>query len=106
MIGALEERAQQGPPDVDLDCELPDFLKDPQAWQQVYLEEPDRYRQIAEATLGLSDAREQAKAALLDQLAGTHERVLAFDHHLITLSVIATSQRRTTLGLSFGECRQ
>ncbi len=89
VIGALEERARQGPPVIELNCELPDFLKDPQAWQQVCLEERDRYRQIAEATLGLSNAREQAKAALLEQLAGGHERVLAFDHHLITLSVIA-----------------
>ena len=36
----------------------------------------------------LSSARETRKAELLASLATTHDRVLAFDHHLITLTAL------------------
>jgi len=87
-IGKLDELAANGPPTVNLDCELPDWLGDIDAWQQRCTAERDRYRQILALTEQLSDARELTKARLLVELFVRHDRILAFDHHLITLEVL------------------
>lgn len=51
-------------------------------------QEAQRYRTILSAAEQLSTTREQAKADLITQLSRKHRRVIAFDHHLITLSAI------------------
>ncbi|MFP5579565.1 MAG: C-terminal helicase domain-containing protein, partial [Acidimicrobiia bacterium] len=51
-------------------------------------EERFRYAAVLEAADALSDRRERRKAALLAELTEKHPRVLAFDHHLITLFVL------------------
>lgn len=88
MLGAIERLVDQGPPKILLRCEVPSWLKENKAWREVCEQELQRYSTILNATDKLSAAREQAKANLLLRLVRRHPRVIAFDHHLITLSVI------------------
>ena len=88
VLGRLTALADEGPPEVALDCELPDFLIDDSAWRRVCETEHRIYSKILDEARALSSAREQTKADLLSELAERHERVLAFDRHLITLSAI------------------
>ncbi|SDI90963.1 PLD-like domain-containing protein [Frankineae bacterium MT45] len=88
MLARLTLASDQGPPIVELDCELPSWLVDVEQWRAACLAEYSRYRQIADLAGGLSQAREQAKAKLIADLARQHDRILAFDHHPITLAVI------------------
>jgi hypothetical protein len=89
-LGKVHERGSQGPPAAALECELPDWLTDADAWSAACAFEAERYRSIGELLAGISDARERRKAELLAGLAGRHDRVLAFDHHLITLTALAS----------------
>ncbi len=90
VIDKLDTIATGPPPTVDLDVSVvPDWLIDGEAWAEACRAEADRYRTMARHAAGLSDARELAKARLLVDLAGRHDRVLAFDHHLITLAALA-----------------
>ncbi|MDE0802548.1 MAG: SNF2-related protein [Acidimicrobiales bacterium] len=88
IIDRVGELRNQGPPQVDLDCDLPDWLTDVDAWTQRCDDEERRYREILDSAGTLSTARETAKARVLIDLLDDHERVLSFDHHLITLSVV------------------
>lgn len=87
-IRKVSERSAGNPPELELDCDVPDWLTDVDAWRQECRDEQRRYEQIAAALVDISDAREQHKAAMLVELASRHDRVLAFDQHLITLSVL------------------
>ncbi len=88
VIVRLARRALDGPPVVKLVCELPDWLTDPEQWRRGCETERDRYRRVLEHAHQLSGAREQRKADVLIDLAHRHDRVLAFDHHLITLALL------------------
>lgn len=87
-IGKLARRADEGPPAVELDCGLPDWLVDRDAWVAACAAERACYEQVLHVLRLLSGAREDAKGALLAELCATHERVLAFDRHPITLAVL------------------
>lgn len=93
VIGRLEDLARQGPPKTELGCPLPDWLANQAAWAEACRAEAGRYQQILASARQLSPAREEAKAALLAGLARSHDRVLAFDYHLITLSVLEAGLR-------------
>ncbi len=86
VIERLRQRAIDGPPAVKLACAIPDWLTDPEQWRSRCDAERSRYEQVLELAHRLSDAREQRKADVLIDLATRHDRVLAFDHHLITLA--------------------
>jgi hypothetical protein len=73
---------------VALDCELPAWLTDAEQWRDHCLAERNRYADMLDAAARLTAAREQRKASLLADLAARHARVLAFDHHLITLTAL------------------
>jgi hypothetical protein len=88
MLTKITAARTAGPPAVDLDCPLPDWLTDPDAWAQACEEELELYQRIDTAARTLSHAREQAKAALIAGVQASHPRVLAFDHHPITLAVL------------------
>lgn len=88
MLEALARLAGEGPPEVLLGCEVPPWLTDVDEWRAACEQEIERYRTILDAAQQLSTAREQTKADLISQLSRKHARVLAFDHHLITLSAI------------------
>jgi hypothetical protein len=88
VLGRLITLRDEGPPEIALTCELPDFLSDASAWRDACEAEHHTYSQILGEARALSSAREHAKAGLLRQLAERHDRVLAFDRHLITLSAI------------------
>jgi hypothetical protein len=88
VLGRLLALRDEGPPELTLTCDLPDFLTDAAAWRHACEAEHRIYSEILDEARALSSAREQAKADLLRQLADRHERVLAFDRHLITLSAI------------------
>jgi hypothetical protein len=86
VIGRLNQRALDGPPAVKLDCDVPEWLIDPDQWRERCDSERVRYQLILEHAHQLSAAREQRKAEVLIELSTRHDRVLAFDHHLITLA--------------------
>lgn len=85
VIGKLERLAETGPPELHLECDVPGWLSDAGLWRAACQAERDRCRSMLKAAVGLSAAREQAKAGLLRDLATRHDRVLSFDHHPITL---------------------
>lgn len=113
--GNILEVAQRlrsgGPPTVPDDADAPAWLTDPDEWVKACDDDLARYGRIAELLDQISDAREQTKAGLLADLADRHPRVLAFDRHLVTLSVmqqylhdrattlVATGQSRTRTAL-------
>ncbi len=109
-IGRLRHRAEQDPPMTELDCELPDWLRDRDVWRTVCHEEADRYQAIYEHVQRLSDARERAKADVIRDLARRHRLVLAFDRHPITLAAIAQHlenwDRDVIIATSTGKTRQ
>lgn len=89
QIDKLTRRAVTGPPAVDLDCEVPDWLTDPAAWKTACGAEADRYRVLLALAFELGPAREDTKARLIADLAAAHDRVLVFDRHLITLTALS-----------------
>lgn len=88
QIGKLEAARDRGLPDVQLTCELPDWLADPEAWRHQCEEDLAHYHVIERATRALDDTREHAKADHIADQATRHERVIAFDHLPITLAVL------------------
>ena len=84
-VAALVE---QGPPRVDLTCDLPEWLTDRAAWTNQCQAELSHYDAIRVEAQRLGDNRERAKAALVSRLSLSHDRVLAFDRHPITLASI------------------
>jgi superfamily II DNA or RNA helicase len=85
VIGKLRRLADEGPPEVRLDCDVPKWITDAAEWSSVCTAERSRYEGMLEASNALSGAREEAKARLLTELLDRHERVLAFDRHPVTL---------------------
>lgn len=82
---------KRGKPTCGLSCDLPEWLADGAAWLDACREEEHVYREILEAARALSTLREFAKADKIRRLTSRkHARVLAFDHHPITLAVIAS----------------
>jgi hypothetical protein len=67
---------------------MPEWLSDSTLWSEACRTEAAGYSSIAELIVQISSAREVGKKNLLLQLAEQHERVLAFDHHLVTLAVM------------------
>lgn len=88
VLGKLADRAIDGPPEIGLTCDTPEWLRDPASWVSACETERNIYEQILLVAQSISSAREQTKARLLVELAGHHDRVLAFDSHLITLEVL------------------
>ena len=88
VLAKLDRLSAEGPPRWDLTCAGPDWLTDADAWRAKCADERRRFDTIAAAAARLSDARERAKAELLARLAKDHSLVLAFDRHLVTLSVL------------------
>jgi len=87
VLVKLRGRVEQGPPDVTaLECELPEWATDPESWRRACMEEIARYEAIELAVSRISGAREEGKRRLLAELAERHERVLVFDHSLVTLT--------------------
>jgi hypothetical protein len=89
MLATVSRLRGQGPPRVELTCELPDWLRTKSAWQDACEREIERYEGIHAAAEALSDARERAKAGHLTALSARHPRVLAFDRHPISLAAIS-----------------
>lgn len=68
--------------------EAPLWLTDQPAHDRACEEERDCYKTIARLARRLSDAREVAKVETLLEYHQTHDRLLAFDHSLITLELL------------------
>jgi hypothetical protein len=88
VLHRLEQIEELGPPVVILNCDLPEWLTDKEAWTSACDAERSHYVSILDALATVSGGREDAKARLLSSLAERTDRVLAFDHHLITLAII------------------
>lgn len=84
VLGTLQRIAGK-PPRISLSVEVPDWLADPGAHRLAVEEEIQTYRDILERVELMSDHRAEANADYLLQLLSDHERVLAFDSHLISL---------------------
>ena len=88
VVDRCRTRADEGPPSISLACEVPEWLTDRELWNEACRADASIYERIVALVDGISPAREQAKAQLLTDRALTHDRVLAFDHHPITLAVM------------------
>jgi hypothetical protein len=88
VVARASELAELGSPQIDLDCPVPQWLADAEARRAACLNEAATYQQILGCAATISDARERAKAAQVEQLAAMHRLVLAFDRHPITLAAI------------------
>lgn len=104
VVATLEEIAGH-PPKVELDVEVPAWLRDPDAHRAAVEEEIRTYRDILEQVERMYDRRAEANADYLLNLLNGHERILAFDSHLISLYHL---QRRleakgATVALATGE---
>ena len=99
VLGRLDVLAGDGPPAGRLGCDAPAWMTNGDAWRAACVEERERFEAIAAAADRLSDARERAKAALLRELGERHALVLAFDRHLVTLSVLEALLADTAPGL-------
>ncbi len=88
VLGTVRRRAGEGLPQVELRCALPEWLTDEAAWREVCTDEAANYERILKYSAKISDARERAKAELLERLAAEHRLVLAFDRHPISLAAI------------------
>lgn len=91
VVGKVEQKAAVGPPEIELECELPPWLTDSDEWVTACEAEVLTYRGMVEAVGDLSGSREDAKCRLLIELLSEHPRLLAFDSHLITLTVMKRS---------------
>jgi hypothetical protein len=89
VMTKVANAAEIGPPEIQLSCEVETWLSDPDIWRSACAEELGRYERIASVVDQISDARERGKAMQLAQLARKHDRVLAFDRHPITLSLLS-----------------
>lgn len=87
-IAKIDSLRQQGPPRIDLNCVVTDWLTDRDAWAKACQHELDLYNRILQAAAELTQTRERTKAAHLAALTKTHPRILAFDHHPISLAAI------------------
>ncbi len=88
VIAKLADLAAAGPPVANLDCVVPEWLAHQSGWARACEQELATYTQILDTVRTISTEREQTKARLLVRLAERHDRVLAFDSHLITLEVL------------------
>ncbi|WP_020143459.1 SNF2-related protein [Terracoccus sp. 273MFTsu3.1] len=88
MLAKVTAAMDAGPPPIELTCPIPDWLTDPQAWRSACNEELERYCELERLAHELGSRREKRKADFVADLASRHDRVLAFDHHPITLAVI------------------
>lgn len=88
MLAKMPILTQRGPPQVELNCALPEWLTDEALWSTACAAEASSYQRILDLLAKVSGAREQTKAQLLAHLAAEHRLVLAFDRHPITLAAI------------------
>lgn len=88
IIGKLKSRAVGEPIACLLQCEAPSWLTDRDAFRQACDEEIRLYEEILTDLKAMSAEREKTKVQQLLVLVEQHRQVIAFDSHLITLSVI------------------
>lgn len=88
-IARVLRKAELGPPTSVPACDAPEWLIDSDAWRVACAEEAAIYRRISDALDRIGPAREVTKAELLFGLLSSHNRVLSFDGHLITLAAMA-----------------
>jgi hypothetical protein len=88
IISTVADLCELGRPRIELTCELPEWLNSDEGWRAECARELDHYCAIERAVVALTETRERTKAALLIDLAGRHDRVLAFDRHPISLASI------------------
>ena len=77
-------------PSNELSCDVPEWLRDPDAHREACEREIKLYRRIEELVHTLSPSRDVEKASLLMDLIREKQRVLAFDRHPITLASFTT----------------
>ncbi|MBE0510701.1 MAG: helicase [Gammaproteobacteria bacterium] len=75
-------------PENRLSIALPEWLTDVEAHKEASRHDYKIYKSIYRLIREMSDGREQRKAALLRELIGPHQLVLAFDSRPITLAYI------------------
>lgn len=88
IIGKLRSRADGDPITCNLQCEAPEWLVDRDAFHMACVDEIRLYEEILGALKAMSAEREKNKVQNLLFLVEQHRQIIAFDSHLITLSVI------------------
>jgi len=76
------------PPEIALDGEVPAWLSDPDEHRRATGREIAIYEEILSEAEAMSDHRITANAEYLLNLLTTHDRILAFDSHLISLHAL------------------
>ena len=100
VIGRILDGAGT-PPGHELEIEVPDWLTEPAAYREACEQEAQIYQAIVSLCQQLSPAREEAKAALLNQLLEHHDLVLAFDRHPVTLDCLLFHLQKTSAAQVF-----
>ena len=90
VIGTLQ-RIRGRPPRSSLEVELPEWLVDREAHARAVDEEIETYRDILRQAEHISDHRREANARYLVDLLERHERIIAFDSHLISLYALSAA---------------
>lgn len=88
IIGKLRNSAAGEPITSNLQCETPPWLVDREAFREACDHEIHLYEEILISLKAMSAEREKTKVQQLLLLVEQHRLVIAFDSHLITLSVI------------------
>ena len=88
MVQKLRDKGTGELPSINLQCELPVWLCSKEGFEQACNDELRTLERILTCLEQMSFAREVVKAQKLAELAKTHELILAFDSHLISLEVI------------------
>lgn len=88
MLQKLRDKRTEELPSINLQCELPVWLCSNEGFEQACNDEIRTLERILTCLEQMSFAREVTKAQKLAELAKTHELILAFDSHLISLEVI------------------
>ena len=93
-VVATLQRIAGHPPKAKVRAKLPDWLTDPRAHERECHAEVEIYEQIDALADRMSSKRTDARVERLLDLVKTHERVLAFDWHIISLHVIERTLRQ------------
>jgi len=88
IVGKIRNRMAGEPVICALQCEAPHWLVNREAFREACDEEIRRYEEILGYLRAMSADREKTKVQRLLLLVEQHRQVIAFDSHLITLSVI------------------
>jgi len=98
VLQKLRDKVDRGPPEIPPNCASPEWMAVGDMWTSACEQEIRLYERIVDLAEQLSPSREESKADLLRSLCRDHEKVLAFEHHPITLALMESLLGQDDLG--------